>query len=293
MEETFRIFAAIATAIVIEALPFLALGSLLSALVEVFVSRARIAALAPGGTVGRIAVGVGAGMALPTCECGVVPVARRLLTKGTPPSTVVAYLLAAPIVNPVVLASTWFAFRGSMRMVVARAAVAALVAGVVAWQVRRARAEDLLRASPEDASHAHDHGASGRSPMLVLRHAGADFLDMGKYLVLGAFAAAAFKALLPLGAMQLVEGSLVLSVSGMMALAVLLSVCSEADAFVAASFVTLPAAAHLAFVTIGPMVDVKLIALYAVTFRRRLVVALVVIPLVLVFVLCMAFGLLA
>ena len=99
MDETIRIFASIATAIVIEAMPFLALGSLLSAVVEVFVSPARVARLMPRGLLGRVALGVSAGVVLPTCECGVVPVARRLLKKGAPGSSVIAYLLSAPIVK--------------------------------------------------------------------------------------------------------------------------------------------------------------------------------------------------
>ena len=114
-----------------------ALGSLLSAVVEVFVSPARVARLMPRGLLGRVALGVSAGVVLPTCECGVVPVARRLLKKGAPGSSVIAYLLSAPIVNPVVLASTWFAFRGSWLMVGARAGVAVLVAGTVALLATR------------------------------------------------------------------------------------------------------------------------------------------------------------
>ena len=122
------------------------------------------------------------------------------------------------------------------------------------------------------------------------RHAAHDFLEMGKYLILGAFAAAAFKTFVPASIVSVFEGNLVLSILGMMALAILLSVCSEADAFVAASFVTFPAAAHLAFVSIGPMVDVKLIGLYAVTFRRRLFLLLLAVPTVLVFLLSWLFG---
>jgi uncharacterized membrane protein YraQ (UPF0718 family) len=298
MAENVRIFASIATAIFIEAMPFLALGSLLSAVVEVFVSPARVARLAPKGVVSRIAVGVSAGLVLPTCECGVVPVARRLLKKGVPAPTVMAYLLSAPILNPVVLASTYVAFRGSWLMVGARAAIAVIVGAAVAFLVRRADASALIRdrADPHGLSHAdegHSHAGEGAGSRLrdVWHHAAHDFLEMGKYLVLGAFAAAAFKTLIPLEFLRVFEGNLVISISGMMLLAITLSVCSEADAFVAASFVTFPAAAHLAFITIGPMVDIKLIGLYAVTFRRRLVGLLIILPLVLVFLLCLVFGL--
>ena len=288
MDETLRIFVSIATAIVLEAMPFLALGALLSAVVEVYVSAERLTGLVPRSLFGRITAGVVGGVVLPTCECGVVPVARRLLRKNVPASTVVAYLLSAPIVNPVVLASTYVAFRGSVSMVVARAVVAALVAGTVAWLLRASSGADLVR--EEKPGHAHDH--DGPRWLEVWRHAGQDFLEMGAWLVLGALAAAALKTLLPPSVLLAAEGHLALSIAGMMGLAITLSVCSEADAFVAASFVTLPAASHLAFLTIGPMVDLKLIAMYVMTFRRRLVLYLVLVPCVLVFALCWLYGVL-
>ena len=287
MEETLRIFVSIGTAIVVEAMPFLALGALLSAVVEVYVSPARLARIVPRGTAARIAFGIGSAFVVPTCECGVVPVARRLLTKGTPLTTTLAYLLTAPILNPVVLASTLVAFRGSWAMVAARAGVAVVVAATVALVVRRWDPADALRArGASGASDDHLHGTAPR-PVEVLRHAAIDFLDMGKYLIFGAFAASAVKTFAPPGIVHGFEGSVVVAIAGMMFLAVILSVCSEADAFVAASFLTLPAAAHLAFITLGPMVDLKLLALFAATFRKRVVLVLVLVPTVLVFLLCL------
>ncbi len=283
MDDTFRIFVSIAAAIFLEAMPFLALGALLSAIVEVFVSSERLAAWTPRSLLGRLAVGVGAGVVFPTCECGVVPVARRLLLKGVPPPTALAYLLAAPIVNPIVLISTLVAFRGDWRMVGARALVAVLVASCVGFLVRHQTVGDVLRGSGAPVDHAHDDVARRRW-LDVLRHAAIDFLEMGKYLILGALAAAALKAFLPAAVFGAIEGTTPGAVAGMMLFAILLSVCSEADAFVAASFVTLPAAAHLAFITIGPMVDLKLIGLFAATFRRRVFWILLLVPVLLVFV---------
>jgi uncharacterized membrane protein YraQ (UPF0718 family) len=102
-------------------------------------------------------------------------------------------------------------------------------------------------------------------------------------------AAAAFKTLLPENIMSVFTGNLVLSIVGMMILAILLSICSEADAFVAASFQTFPVGAKLAFIAIGPMVDLKLIGMYAVTFHRKMVLALVFGPTVLILILSWLF----
>jgi uncharacterized membrane protein YraQ (UPF0718 family) len=284
-------FSAVAVAIVLEALPFLALGALVSAVIEVYVPADRLARFVPRGRLAGIGLGLVAGLVIPTCECGVVPVVRRLVKKGVPGPVAITYLLAAPVLNPVVLASTAIAFRGDLAMVLGRAGVVAVVAAAMGLLASRLP-EPLLREDRDDGGHDHDHGGGGRrwGPLDVLAHGAADLLDMGRYLILGAMAAAAFKLWLPQSVFDALAGSLVASIGGSMGLAVLLSVCSEADAFVAASFVGFPRAAKVAFTAIGPMLDLKLIGMYAAAFRRPLFVALLVVPAVLVFLLSLAFA---
>lgn len=296
MFETFRLFSAFALAIFIEAMPFLVLGALLSAVIEVFVSTERILRMVPKSIAGGLSLGILSGFVLPTCECGVVPIVRRLMNKGVPPYIAIAYMLAAPIVNPVVLASTYIAFRGSLTMVLARVFLALLVATVLALVARRigqvVRQEGTGGDQREHHEknhghhHHHDHSHQSRSRKIksALIHAAQEFMDMGKFLILGALFAAAFKTLLPENIMTVFSGNLAISIVGMMVLAILLSVCSEADSFVAASFVGFPAAAQLAFIGIGPMLDLKLIGMYGLAFQRRMVLALVVLPSILVFV---------
>ena len=283
----FGTFASIATAIFIEAMPFLVIASLFSALIEVFVATERLLRWLPKSVPGGLIAGILGGFLIPTCECGVVPIVRRLMLKGVPPFIAVAFMLAAPVVNPIVLASTYLAFRGSVAMVVARVAVAALVALVVALYVKRLT--EVLADNVTDAGHDHDHDHSNQ-PLsekirAVLSHTAAEFMYMGRFLVIGCLAAAAFKTLLPEDGMSVFTDNAALSIAGMMLLAILLCVCSEADAFVAASFQTFTAGARLAFITVGPVVDLKLIGMFFATFRKRVVLALVVIPILLVFVL--------
>jgi uncharacterized membrane protein YraQ (UPF0718 family) len=286
----FKVFSTIAAAIFLEAMPFLTIGAMLSAMIEVYVSSDRLVRISPKTRAGGIAAGVAAGLVLPTCECGVVPVAVRLIRKGVPPYVAVSYMLAAPIVNPIVLVSTFVAFRSSFPMVAGRIAIAVVVATVVGLYA--SRLPNVMRnqnttAMPDDHAHSHDHSSSSNLGKInsVLIHAGRDFIDMGKFLILGAIVAALFKTTIPFEVMKFFSGNLVLSIVGMMVLAVLLSVCSEADSFVAASFLIFPAASHLAFIGIGPMVDLKLIGMYGVTFSRRMFLALLVLPSILVFIL--------
>ncbi len=306
--EQFSIFASVALAIFLEVMPFLAAGALLSGAIEVLVPPERIIKRIPGSLAGRLALGIAAGVVLPTCECGVVPIVRRLIRKGVPGHMAIAYMLAAPVLNPVVLVSTYVAFRGSVLMLASRAVIAIAVAAVMGVLVSRmggalrAKAAD---AGSSDGSEDHEVNHAGGScagpgcsrqglPALtreILRHAAYDFLDMGKYLILGAIAAALFKTFLPQAVFDLLSENLLLSVAGMMLLAFLLSVCSEADAFVAASFAGLPAASHLAFVTYGPVLDLKLIGMYAGTFRRRVFLALLIAPTVMVIMFSLLHGL--
>jgi uncharacterized protein len=124
----------------------------------------------------------------------------------------------------------------------------------------------------------------------VFTHTASEFLSMGKYLILGAFAVALTKVFLPQEILLLFQNNIFLSVGAMMLLAVLVSVCSEADAFVAASFLTFPAAAKLSFLAIGPMVDLKLIVMYSAVFRKWIALALIFLPTVLVYLFSIILG---
>jgi uncharacterized membrane protein YraQ (UPF0718 family) len=272
-------------------MPFLVIGALFSATIEVFVSTERILRCIPKSLVGGLVLGIGAGFVLPTCECGVVPIVRRLMHKGVPPFIAIAYMLAAPIVNPVVLASTYLAFRGSLTMVLARIILAALVAAALGLYARWLPNVLLNIDGSGKSAQTHNHSGQRFTQKVrsVMIHAAQEFMDMGKFLIIGAMAAAAFKTLLPENIMSLFSGNILLSIVGMMILAILLSICSEADAFVAASFQSFPVGAKLAFVAIGPMVDLKLIGMYVVTFHRKMVLALVLGPSVLIFLLSWLF----
>ncbi|MEX2032369.1 MAG: permease [Dehalococcoidia bacterium] len=216
------------------------------------------------------------GFAFPVCECGSVPVARRLVSKGLRPGAAVTFMLAAPILNPVVLLSTLVAYRGRSSMwfmVGGRFLLGLIVAVTVGWVVGEASAAELLLRRQEDrqgsgGGHAGEHDTRRQR---FSEHLSGDFLFMGRFLVFGALVAAAFQTFVPQGWVDSVAGIPVLSVLAMMGLAFLLSLCSESDAFVAASFVQFGPSSQLAFLVFGPMMDTKLTALYAGTFRRGLV----------------------
>jgi uncharacterized membrane protein YraQ (UPF0718 family) len=273
--------------LVVEATPFILLGAFVSAAIEVFVPTSTFARL---GTLPRslqLPAAALAGVAFPVCECGSVPVARRLVRKGLAPSAAVTFMLAAPILNPVVVASTFVAYRGRDSlwvMVLGRMGLGFLVAVAVGWVVGATRKEDLLRARPDDDEIDPETDETESRWARFVSHLTNDFLFMGRFLILGAGIAAAVQTFVPQSIVGKVADLPVLSLLAMMALAFLMSLCSESDAFVAASFTQFGPAAQLAFLVSGPMIDLKLGALYAGTyskgFLRTVVVTVVAVTLI-------------
>lgn len=284
---TFQIFSTRFLGIFIEAAPFLLFGTIVSGLLEVFVSREDILRVIPRHPVAAPVAGAMMGFVFPVCECGVVPVTRRLFTKGLPISAGIAFLLAAPVMNPIVLASTFIAF-GFGPVLVARFAVTAIVAVAVgiAFAVS-ARPEQMLR----PASFATISGGSTDAPRIVdrptlgvgLRRAFQfsvdEFFDMGRYLVIGSLLAALMQMYVSQETLLALGSGPVVSVVVLQAVAFVLSVCSTVDAFLALAFVgTFSTGSIVSFLTFGPMIDIKSTLMFLGVFRRRTVFYLVLLP---------------
>jgi uncharacterized protein len=267
-------FLLIFTSLLIEAFPFILLGAMVSAAIEVFVPSRWFARLAGMPRAVQMPVAGLGGFAFPVCECGSIPVARRLIRKGMTPAAAITFMLAAPVLNPVVLVATAVAYSGrglAAEMVLARAGLALIVALAVGWVVGRRSRNDILRTA--DPAEHDPHERRGRA---FFTHLASDFLFLGRYLVIGAAAAAVLQTFVPQSFIGAVADTPVLNIATMMGLAAVLSLCSESDAFVAASFVQFGVAPQLAFLVFGPMVDAKLVALYAGTFGRGVLRAVVV-----------------
>ncbi|MGW4324967.1 permease [Nocardia sp. NPDC004573] len=248
----------------VQAVPFLVLGVLVSGAIAAFVSPAVLRRVLPRNESAAIGVAGLAGMALPGCECGVVPVARRLTEQGAPGSVALTFMLSAPAINPVVLIATAVAFPGEPGMVAARftgSLATAVVMGLI-WS-RIGRPAWLLPGGRRD------HCAVGRNRWEVFTEAARhDLLQASAFLVLGAATAAALHVLVPPTWYEHLAGRMVLAIVVLAVLAIALALCSEADAFVAASMSALPLLPRLVFLVVGPAVDVKLFAMQAGAFGR-------------------------
>jgi uncharacterized membrane protein YraQ (UPF0718 family) len=338
--------------ILYEALPFIILGAVIAGLLEVLVPQSLVARLIPSNRILAIASGAFLGILFPMCECGIIPVMRRLLRKGVPLSCCVCYMLAGPIINVVVMLSTYVAFSGTESSITIKPAAAAAVATPVAISPGKAStsqpppstappspaapdastspgARTVTPTSPKVPqlggvgmtvmrvllgflvafgtgliveSQYRRHGNNLLAPLavppalpvlsdddgqekaswprrlaLISETALHDFVDITVFLILGAILAALCRSFLSHDEMQrLAVGYPALAIVIMMGLAILLCICSEADAFIAASFRAVPAAPKLAFLVLGPMLDLKLYMMYTRVFRPRLIWTIII-----------------
>lgn len=270
----------------LQAVPFLVLGVVISGLIAAFISPERLAQLLPKRAPAAVLVAGVAGAALPGCECGSVPVARRLFGDGTAGAAALTFMLSAPAINPVVLVATAVAFPGQPQMVAARcvASLATAVVMGVLWS-RWGRPGWVTRRLPRS-------GDDDQSRWTVFTEAARhDFLQAGSYLVIGAAAAATLRVVVPPWMFEHVASHLVIGVVTMALLAFVLALCSEADAFVAASLTMVPLVPRLVFLVVGPAVDVKLVAMQAGMFGRRFALRFAPVTLVVATVLATAVGL--
>ena len=277
--------------VVLEGVPFILAGVVLSGLIDAFLPPRVLARLLPRHPAGGILLGGALGAILPMCECGIVVVIRRLLQKGLPLSSAMAYMLAAPVVNPIVAVSTYAAFRGQgpLEMMLCRIALSFAVAVVIASIVHFLRRAWVLRpdlvAAPVIDDHPDVRSGKEKSAAAV-RAATGDFLDVTVFFVLGAAVATLFNTSVNQQVIMPLADDRALAVGSMMALAALLSLCSTSDAFVAATFTAFPSAAKLAFMSFGPVVDLKLVFIYGLVFRKRFIGFLVAALIFLIFAAC-------
>jgi uncharacterized protein len=267
--------------VLLEGVPFMLIGALLSGTINEFLPSRVMVHLLPRNAFVGICLSGAMGLVFPMCECGVVPAIRRLISKGLPMSNAIAYMLAAPIVNPIVILSTYGAFRGqnAAEFTILRLGVGYLVSVIVALAVHNLPSQLVLRRGIQSVVSAADtvgtHGFSTRVGS-ALRVAVSDFLDVMVFFVLGVAVSAVFSTALNQELIMPLALNDWIATASMMVLAAILSLCSTSDAFIAATFIAFPGVAKLAFLVFGPMFDLKLLFIYSAVFRKRFVAGLAI-----------------
>ena len=301
------------TTIMLEAIPFLLLGALISAIIEEFVSEERISKMIPKNRVLGSLVGIFLGLFIPACDCAVIPIAMRLKKKKVPTNVIVSFMLASPIISPVVLLSTFFAFGETEKMLlfglempklfVYRTIFGILVALVVGIILDIVCKGSVLKEEESVANHEHYHhhhhehehihtcnhhhegcscstheketGPIGRVKNIINIMYG-DFMGIISYMAVGALLAATMQILLPISNIGGIVQNKYISTFIMMLLAFALSLCSTSDAFIARTFMnSLSKNSILAFILLGPMIDIKNTIVLNKSFNKKFVIVLI------------------
>lgn len=277
--------------LILEAFPFILLGVLFSSLLQVFVSDEMIRRLTPRHALGGVLFGSLLGIIFPLCECGMIPVVRRLIRKGMPAYIGIVFILAGPILNPIVYAATFTAFRSRPEIVYTRMGLAFVVAVTIGLLLYRFMKSNPLREPKVSLAitdghhhHSHDHGGNGNTRgrlASTFSHASDEFFEMGKYLIFGAMLTALIQTGLSREVLIGIGNHPLFAHVFMMGFAFILSICSTSDAFVAASFAgTFGGGSLLAFLVFGPMIDLKSTLMLLSAFKTKVVLWLIVLTFV-------------
>lgn len=263
--------------ILIEAIPFVLIGVLIAGMIQIFVTEDHIRKWMPKNKFLAVLMSCVLGALFPACECGIVPIVRRLLAKGVPLYAGIGFLLTGPIINPIVILSTYMAFGNDAAMAGWRMflgfIIALFIAAIIAIIYKGNQMKHGFEKNGQDLSS--EKQPLGKRVQQMLHHSIDEFFDMGKYLILGAFLAAFVQTYVSSAAIVELGSSVASSTLVMMGLAFLLSLCSEADAFIAASFRNLFApTALLGFLVYGPMLDLKNSMMLLAVFKVRFVIVL-------------------
>lgn len=275
-------FSIVFSSIVIEALPFILIGAVLASFMQVYISNNIFnKIISKNKLLGSIQAGI-IGVFLPVCECATVPITKGLLNKKVPLNVAITYMLAAPIVNPLVILSTYYAFDGNIKVVLLRVGVGFFIAVIAGLLMLCLRGENNIFIDNGEGelqgkclcgcSEIDDNSSK---PIRLLKHTSLEFYEIGKYFIVGATLASIFQTFVPRDIIFYFENSAVLSIIILMAFSFLISLCSEADAFVASTFMNRFSLGSITgFLIIGPMIDLKNTIMLFSIFKKSFVIKL-------------------
>jgi uncharacterized membrane protein YraQ (UPF0718 family) len=295
-QDAVKNFKTLFISLVLEAFPFILLGVFVSAILQTFVSDQTIRKMIPKNPFLGIIIACGLGIIFPLCECGMIPIIRRLIQKGLPIYIAIVFILAGPILNPIVFASTYVAFRSRPEIAYSRMFLAFVVAFIIGLIIYKFFNSHILKSSiPHSIEFSnrypveHSHQTHQMHPQThkfnsVFNHASDEFFEMGKYLIFGAIITSVIQTFLERDSLLTIGQGAWSSHLFMMGFAYILSICSTSDAFIASSFTTtFTTGSLLTFLVFGPMLDMKGTLMLLSVFKARFVLYLSILVIIIVF----------
>ena len=282
--------ATIFMSIFFESLPFLLLGSLISAIIETFISNEKMAKLIPKNKFLGSIVGVFLGFFLPACDCAVIPVSKRLLKKKVPINVAISFMLASPIINPVVMLSTYYAFYRTDPKIfwyrllfgIVVSLVIGTIMGIIFGKEDVTTNNSDKECACEHCDHEHHHENKFAS---IFKHTALDLFDVVKYLMFGALIASLMQVIIPRSVITTFNNNNILSVIVLMVFAYLISLCSTSDSFVGKSLLTsFTESSIVAYLLLGPMIDIKNTMVLLGNYKKKFVVTLISLIFIVIFI---------
>ncbi len=286
----------------LQAVPFLVIGVLLSSAIQVFLPKGWMEKFFPKSPFIGMATGLIAGFFLPVCDCASIPVFKSLLKKGVPLPAAVCFMAAAPIVNPVVLISTYYAFNNDIRAVLYRTGMGIICSLLIGLSFFVRKPVDYLKEQTDNlvfcSCGCYEERKAGTGlwskVQLFMRHAQTEFYSVSKYLLIGIFISVIFQVMDLEWVKNLGSSSMPVAVLAMMVLAFLLSLCSSSDAVVARSMSgTFNFTSMLGFLVFGAIVDIKNVMMLKGYFKGRFVLRLAVTSFLVCYAVVLVFGFLS
>lgn len=261
--------------ILIEAIPFVLIGVLIAGFIQMFITEDQLKKWIPNNKYAAVFMSCVVGGFFPACECGIVPIVKRLIAKGVPIYAGVGFLLTGPLINPIVIFSTYMAFGNDWEIALLRMGAGFVIALLIGIMISFIFQSNQLKTQVTSEASCHSHSANPsflEKTGKTILHAVDEFFDMGKYLIIGAFLAAFVQVYVSTNLLVSIGDGHATSLIVMMGLAYLLSLCSEADAFIGASFSNVfPKASILGFLIYGPMIDLKNTLMMLSVFKSKFV----------------------
>ncbi|AZV42691.1 permease [Peribacillus asahii] len=280
MSQSFLQMNTVFISILIESLPFILLAVILSGIIQIFVTEEMLAKIIPKNRYLSVLVTTLLGALFPACECGIIPITKRLIAKGVPLHAGVGFMQTAPVINPIVVMSTYAAFGNSWRMVLYRCGLSFFVSFIssiiLSFQFKDSQLKQAF--IPEVT---HKIGFTSKLDGMI-RHTIDEFFSVGKYLIMGALIASAMQTYIKTSTLVSIGHGTYSAILLMMALAFILSICSSADAFIASSFrSTFGTGSIVAFLVFGAIFDIKNLLMMTGTFKKKFVFFLFIYTIVL------------
>lgn len=267
--------------LVLQILPFLVIGSLLSSLIQVFLPRTLFLRVFEEGGPGAILLAMFAGILFPVCDCAMIPIVGGFSKKGAPISSLVAFMVASPAVNPVVILSTYYAFSQNLSVVIYRVILGLLIAGVMGFSIYILEKRQVIDSSKVSGEGVYIDPSEDiiylkgnlERVEAILKHIRNEFFKLCQYVVVGAMFASVFQTLVPKDMIFGLSSSAFTATLILIFLSVFISVCSTSNAFIARSFYNyFPLNSVMAFIVVGPLIEITNLFMLSGIFRKKYVV---------------------